>query len=106
MHREGHIDRERYNKLHLDGNMNINQKRSDWFEILVTGLAPAIGWSKHKAVRVLQTSAGLTDAMLYTQLGHPELIYLSELDDAQVEASVRNRRPPVARTQVLRTAVT
>jgi hypothetical protein len=99
IHCEGHIDLEQYKNLHRDGNMNINQKRSDWFENLVTGLAAATGWSKPKALRVLQTSAGLTDAMLYTQLGHPELVFLSELDDGQVEAIVRDRSNPAGRTQ-------
>jgi hypothetical protein len=100
IHREGHIDRDQYNKLHIDGNMDINRKRADWFDNLVTGLASVTGWNKSKALRILQTSAGLTDAMLYTQLGHPELVFLSELDEAQVEATVRNHGAPAAQAQV------
>jgi hypothetical protein len=101
VHQEGHINREQYNKLHLDGNMNINQKNADWFESLVTGLASVTGWDKRKALRVLQTSAGLTDAMLYTQLGHPELVFLSELDDAQVEAALHSHGTIAERAQAV-----
>lgn len=88
VHRQGHIDVEQYRTLHLQGNRSINEKRTDWFEDIVKGVASATDLSKPKALHLLETCAGLTDAMLYTQLGHPELIFLSELDASQMQAMV------------------
>lgn len=77
------IDREALDKAQLVANEAINERRSDWYELFVEKFSEVAGLEFAEMQNLIETHAGLTDAMKYIQLGHPERIAILTEHPAQ-----------------------
>lgn len=81
--RQKKLNREGYELLHLDTIFDINTFVPNWYEKFVERLTTTLGCTVDEVKSFLTNDVGLTEALLYVQVGNPEIIILvdSEPED-------------------------
>ncbi|MFZ6656690.1 CHAT domain-containing protein [Undibacterium sp. TJN19] len=68
---------EAFRTIHFNANVDINSNRADWFERFLNSLSTQLKCTTAEAQQITEKYSYLTDALLYTQLGNPELIFIT-----------------------------
>jgi hypothetical protein len=87
-----HLD---WSGIQLIANTVINQRRADWYDVVLRAIARVTGQSVDIVREDIQRWASMTDSMKYVQLGHPESVVVVEEDARELfEAKARRVTSP------------
>ena len=77
-HNRGFLTKAQYEDLHLRGNVAINERRSDWFDLVQEWTANLLSQPIDRVSQSFQSRIANSDTIRYIQMGDPESILIDD----------------------------
>ena len=75
---EGILSQENYEYIHMQGNTAINERRSDWFEFIISLVAERSSLSLDRVQGDFRIRVSSSDTIRYIHMGNPETILVGD----------------------------